>query len=33
NKSFIIISHDMPFLHSLTNNIYRLNNGELIREK
>lgn len=32
-KSFIIVSHDMPFLKALTHNIYQLNNGELIREE
>ncbi|MCC2625426.1 MAG: hypothetical protein K0R14_1299 [Burkholderiales bacterium] len=31
-KSFIIVSHDMPFLESITNEIYKLDNGELIRE-
>lgn len=32
-KSFIIVSHDIPFLTALTNNIYQLDNGKLIREK
>jgi energy-coupling factor transporter ATP-binding protein EcfA2 len=32
-KSFIIVSHDIPFLNALTNNIYQLENGVLIREK
>jgi energy-coupling factor transporter ATP-binding protein EcfA2 len=31
-KSFVIVSHDIPFLTALTNNIYKLDNGELIRE-
>lgn len=29
NKSFIIVSHDIPFLESLTNNIYQLDKGSL----
>jgi energy-coupling factor transport system ATP-binding protein len=29
-KSFIIVSHDIPFLAALTNNIYQLDNGELL---
>ncbi|HLX53550.1 MAG TPA: ATP-binding cassette domain-containing protein, partial [Aquella sp.] len=32
-KSFIIVSHDIPFLNALTNNIYKLDNGVLIYEK
>jgi len=32
-KSFIIVSHDIPFLDAITNNIYQLDNGELMHEK